>query len=118
MAKHLWPSVVAALAGVAACSAADDIPAPQISSVVPAAAVPGAIVTVQGSYFCQRPNTGNEDPMCTSTGTVNFGASPGTVTLWTDPAIMVEVPQGALGTVALSVTVNGRSSNPISFTVQ
>ena len=115
MVKHLWTLAVATLV---ACSAADDIPAPHISSVVPAAAVPGAIVTVQGSYFCQRPNTGNEDPLCTSTGTVDFGASPGTVTLWTDTAIMVEVPQGALGAVALSVTVTGRASNPVSFTVQ
>lgn len=112
MAKH------ALLILLAACSANDDIPAPQVSTVVPAAATAGAVVTVQGNYFCQRPNTGNEDPLCASTGEVSFGATPGTISQWTDTAIMVEVPQGPTGTLALSVIVNGRSSNPISFRVQ
>jgi len=112
MAKH------ALLVLLAACSANDDIPAPQVSAVIPAAGAPGAIVTVQGNDFCQRPDTGNEDPLCTSTGGVSFGASPGTVSQWTDTAIMVEVPQGVVGTVALTVGVNGRSSNAVSFDVQ
>ena len=103
---------------VAACSANDDIPAPLLGSVVPDHGVPGTIVLVTGNYFCQRPNTGIEDPACDSTGEVSFGASPGTISDWTDTAIMVEVPQGALGSVALSVIVNGRSSNPTSFDVQ
>ena len=103
---------------VVACSANDDVPAPQLSSVVPAAAPAGSVVTISGDYFCQRPNTGNEDPLCDTTGVVNFGASPGPVTQWSDTTIMVEVPQGALGSVALSVTVKGRTSNPIAFRVQ
>ena len=101
-----------------ACSASDDVPAPQLGSVTPSAATSGAVVMLTGDYFCQRPDTGNEDPICASTGTVDFGASPGTVTSWTDTAIMVEVPSGLHGSVALSVIVNGRSSNPISFGVQ
>ena len=113
--SRLWLVVVVALV---ACSANDDVPAPQLGSVVPARATAGTVVTVVGNYFCQRPNTGNEDPLCDTTGQVNFGASAGTVTSWSDTTIMVEVPQGALGPVVLSVIVNGRSSNPISFTVQ
>ncbi len=102
---------------VAACTANDDIPAPQLSSVVPAQAMPGTIVLVSGDYFCQRPDTGNEDPTCDSTGDVSFGASPGTISNWSDTAIMVEVPQGALGSVSVTVSVNGRTSNSTSFDV-
>ena len=112
MAKLLWSLLL-----VAACSANDDVPAPQLSSVVPDHATPGAIVVVSGNYFCQRPNTGIEDPTCDSTGEVSFGASPGTISNWMDTQIMVEVPQGALGSVTLSVIVNGRSSNGTSFHV-
>ena len=116
MAKHALLVLLAL--GLAACSANDDIPAPQVSAVLPATATSGAVVTVEGSYFCQRPATGNEDPLCTSTGEVSFGASPGTISQWTDTAITVEVPQGIAGTVDLTVIVNGRSSNPVSFRVQ
>lgn len=101
----------------AACSANDDIPAPQVASVTPDHAPAGAVVLVDGSYFCQRGDTMDEEPMCQTTGGVNFGASPGTVSSWSDTAIMVEVPQGVEGTVALSVTVAGRPSNSISFAI-
>lgn len=113
MAKHLWPLLL-----VAACSANDDVPAPQLSSIVPDHASAGSVVLVEGNYFCQRPVTVTDEPTCSSTGGVNFGASPGTVTGWMDTAIMVEVPPGAQGSVSLSVVVNGRSSNAIAFVVQ
>lgn len=102
---------------VAACSANDDIPAPQVASVTPDRAPAGAVVLVNGSYFCQRGDTMDEEPMCQTTGEVNFGASPGTISTWSDTAVMVEVPSGVEGGVSLSVVVGGRPSNPIAFTI-
>ena len=50
--------VYLALLVACSCSASDDIPAPLISSVQPDSAPGGAVVVVNGSYFCQRPDTG------------------------------------------------------------
>jgi hypothetical protein len=108
---------VFALVGVAACAANEDVPAPQIGSIVPDHATTGAIVMVAGSYFCQRPDNGQEDPTCDTAGTVNFGTVPGIATTWADNAIMVEVPSGGPTRVSVTVTAGGRISNPISFTI-
>ena len=99
-----------------ACSASDDIPAPMISSVQPASAPGGSVVTVTGSFFCQQPDTGDEDPICDTPGEVQFGAAPGTITSWTDTAVMVEVPQALVGAVSLDLVANGRQSNSVTFT--
>jgi hypothetical protein len=99
------------------CSANDDVPAPLISTVLPNHAPPGGLVAVDGSYFCQKPNRGSEDPTCPISGNVQFGTSPGTPTTWTDTSIMVEVPQGVSGGVGVSVTAGGRTSNVVGFTV-
>ena len=109
---------VGLLAGIllTACSANDDVPAPRVSNVVPDHATAGSIVLVNGDYFCQRPATGQEDPLCDATGQVHFGASPGTPTTWTETGITVEVPQGVTGGVDLSVIAKGRASNSIRFT--
>ena len=101
----------------AGCAANDDIPAPLIASIVPDHATAGAIVMIAGSYFCQRPNNGQEDPTCDTAGTVDFGTVPGIATTWADDAIMVEVPH-ATGGVDVSVTAAGRISNSVSFTVE
>jgi hypothetical protein len=103
---------------LAGCSANDDIPAPQISSITPSHAPVGSVVTIAGDYFCQRPKTGNEDPTCPVSGTVNFGSSPATPTTWSDLAIMVEVPQLTVGDADVAVTAAGRTSNPVSFVVE
>jgi hypothetical protein len=113
--------VVAAIVAIGsgtACSANDDIPAPIVSSVVPDTAPVGSVVTVSGSYFCQRPPSKSEDPTCTAIGTVRFGALSGIPSVYTDTTIMVEVPAGASGVVDLSVTAAGRTSNSITFTAQ
>ncbi len=106
------------IALLASCAASDDVPAPQVASISPTRAVPGAIVMLAGSYFCQRPDNGQEDPTCDAPGTVEFGTEPATSTTWADNAIMVEVPSGALGDVDVSVTASGRISNSISFTIE
>lgn len=108
---------VALLVCVAACAANDDIPSPQLASIVPDHATPGTIVMIAGSYFCQRPANGQEDPTCDQTGTVNFGTVPGTASSWADDAIMVEVPSSAPTKVSVTVTAAGRISNAVSFTI-
>ena len=70
-----------------------------------------------GSYFCQRPPNGQEDPTCDAVGVVDFGTVPGTTTSWADNTIMVEVPHGNVGAVDVSVSAAGRISNAISFTI-
>lgn len=104
---------------VAACSANDDTPSPQLSDVQPDPAPAGTIVTLTGDHFCPAPPTtpgddGND--ICTAPGEVHFGAAPGTPTTWSNTSIQVQVPSGVTGKVSLSVIVGGRPSNAISFT--
>lgn len=106
-------TLVSFAVGGAACFSNDDIPAPRVANVVPDHGPAGSVVMVAGDYFCQLPPT--EDPTCDVTGTVNFGTTPGTPSTWSDTSIMVEVPQGVLGVVAVSVTVKGRTSNHVDF---
>lgn len=106
--------VVLAMLG---CSANDDIPAPLIASLNPNHGPPGAVIMINGSYFCQQPMVG-EDPVCDAVGTVNFGASPGIVSAYTDTSIMVEVPDGVSGQVPVSVTAAGKTSNSVTFTAE
>jgi IPT/TIG domain-containing protein len=103
----------------AGCSASDDVPAPVLSTVQPDHAPPGAVVTLHGQYLCQHPDpgSGDQDPICNSVGTVNFGAAPGTATTWTDSTISAEVPAAVAGLVDLSISIDGRTSNSIHFTV-
>jgi len=110
--------LLVALVALAACSANDDIPAPIVASVVPDVAAAGTVVVVNGSYFCQRPNTGSEDPTCAIVGAVHFGAALGTPSTYTDTSIMVEVPAGASGSAPVDVTAAGRTSNSVAFTAQ
>lgn len=108
-----------AVLALAACSLNDDVPAPIVSSVSPDQAAPGTVVVVYGSYFCQRPQDGsNDDPNCTSTGTVTFNNIPATPSNWTDTAISVEVPPGASGEADVQVTADGKESNSVGFTVE
>jgi hypothetical protein len=106
-----------ALVGFAACAANEDVPAPLIASIVPDHATSGAIVMIAGSYFCQRPNNGQEDPICDTAGTVEFGTTPGVATTWADNAIMVEVPNGGPTEVSVTVIAAGRISNAVSFRI-
>jgi hypothetical protein len=112
-------AVVAVLAfgRLAGCAAGDDVPPPRVASVEPDHAPGGALVTLHGNYFCQRPGM-SEDLLCDSIGDVHFGAAPGTPTLWSDTAISVEVPAGVAGRVDVTVIARGRTSNAVAFTVE
>jgi hypothetical protein len=103
---------------IVACTAGDDVPAPRISSVNPTHAPPGAVVTIIGDYFCQQPETGEEDPLaCENTGSVVFGATPATLSTYTERAITADVPALEPGRVGVSLTVAGRRSNAADFIV-
>lgn len=112
---------ITAAALLAACSSNDDIPAPQLAGVVPDRGAVGTIVMVQGSYLCQEPPPPNDDQpgfMCDSDGTISFGATPAEATSpWTDSGVMVLVPNGADGDVDVSASMNGRTSNTVTFTI-
>jgi hypothetical protein len=93
------------------------VPSPLVASVSPDHGPSGSIIEVTGSYFCQRPDNGQEDPTCDAEGVVDFGTVPGITTTWADNAIMVEVPHGNVGTLDVSVVAGGRISNSVSFTI-
>jgi hypothetical protein len=105
----------------AGCSANDDIPAPELGSIVPSQAAGGAIVAISGSYLCQEPSPGSDEPgfQCNSDGVISFGQTPATATTdWTDTGVMVEVPSIMSGSVSVTATMNGITSNSISFTIE
>ncbi len=106
-----WLIVLAMLG----CSANDDIPSPLVSALNPSHAPPAAVIMVTGDYFCQQPIMG-EDNVCDAVGTVNFGATPGIISAYTDTSIMVEVPDGLSVPVPVSVTAAGKTSNSVTFT--
>ncbi len=109
-------AVVLVLAA-ASCTANDDVPAPIVASVTPSSANPGSVLTIAGSYLCQQPGS-DEDPLdCQNMGEVDFGDSPVAPIMWTDTSISVEVPNLDTGEIDVSVSVAGRTSNSVSFTV-
>ena len=117
--SHVYVGALIALL-VGACTANDDVPAPAVASVTPDHASPGTPVTIAGSYFCQQPDTGSDDvdPLaCKVTGTVLFGTDQVEAEQYTDTSISVSVPQTSLGAVNVAVTVAGRVSNSVQFTV-
>jgi hypothetical protein len=106
---------------LSACSANDDVPAPSIGAVQPDRAVPGATVMVSGSYLCQDPRVEGSDPdplACGHMGAVMFDTTPGVMSAYTDTSVLVEVPALAPGTLGVSVSVAGRSSNRVDFVIE
>ena len=85
----------------------DPFPAPVVSSVSPAQALPGATVVISGSSF--------RSPQGTST--LKFGATSAAITSWSDTAIVCTVPALAPGATTVTVTVGGQTSNAFAFTV-
>jgi len=103
----------------AACSSNDDIPAPQLSGVVPDRGVPGTLVTVSGSYFCQVAHDDDAPLECLdSGGAVYFGSFLGTALSWEDTMLMIEVPESPPGEVDLRVQVKGKTTGSIDFVVE
>ena len=90
---------------------------PQIAAITPNHATPGSVVVVSGSYFCQQPGT-TEDPFaCLNIGQVLFGQSASNTGQYTDTSIMADV-SGATGLVQVVVSVAGRVSNGVTFTIE
>lgn len=108
-------SKVALVAALAGCSANDDVPSPVVNTVTPDHGPAGLVVQISGSYFCQVPDIEPDDP-CDIAGTVEFGTVPGTPTLWSDDAIMAEVPAGLSTPVTLRVVAGAHRSNGVTFT--
>ena len=96
------------------CSAGEDVPEPLIASVSPDHAPPGASVMIVGDYFCQEP----DGDQCANAGTVAFDSTPANVGMYTEQAIMVEVPGVTPGLVEVRVMAAGRTSNAVEFRVE
>lgn len=106
-----------ALLGFALAAACTDATSPRIERIEPDEAPRGATVDVIGERFCG----GDADCDPPPAGYVSFGIDPqvGAATVeWGDERIRVVVPQAATGEVLVVVTVDGRSSNGVSFTVR
>jgi len=102
---------------VAACSASDDFPAPQIASVTPQQAMPGASVVIAGSYFCHQSEEDEQTQPCTMMGAVYFGNTVATALQYEEMSITAEVPDGT-GSTDIAVVVAGEHSNTIAFTFE
>lgn len=104
----------------AGCSAAEDVPAPLIASLVPDYGPAGRTISIRGSYFCAQPDPDEEgDPSaCKNTGTVSFDGVPATVAQYNDKNIMVEVPVLPPGAVDVQLVVVARPSNRVVFVVE
>jgi hypothetical protein len=111
-------------AGVLAlCAACTDPDAPRLSDVTPDEAPPGATVVITGENLCGTAVSVGEGGACEPlpAGYVSFGIDPqvdGVIVAWADARIEAIVPAAASGEVLIVVTVDGRSSNGISFTVR
>lgn len=82
------------------------IPLPHIDTVIPGAGVVGSEVTITGTSFF--------DPR--STSSVSFGTAPVTsYTSWSETQIKCLVPAGVYGTVPVTVTTDGGTSNTFDF---
>jgi len=104
-------------------AACGDPDGPRLDSVTPTAAPPGAPVVLAGENLCGIEAAVGEGGTCEPlpAGYVSFGIDPqvdGVIVSWRDDRIEAIVPAAANGDVLIVVTVDGRSSNGISFTVQ
>ncbi len=109
------------IALLGACDGADG---PRIDAVEPASAAPGARVVLTGTDFCGAAERVGPGAVCEPlpAGSVSFGIDPvasAIPSLWLDGRIDVDVPaQLPAGDVLIVVTVDGRSSNGVSFRVR
>jgi hypothetical protein len=107
---------------IAACTANDDIHAPHLATVQPDQAPSGTQVQLTGAYFCAQPEPepGEEiDPLrCDHVGSVVFGTSTALVSIYTDSSILAEVPALPVGDIDIYVSVDGRVSNTLGFSIE
>ena len=121
--RHL-SVILAAAVGLlisASCVSGDDIPPPTLSGALPSHASPGDSVELSGSNFCQQvsnPNPDDPNLDCSPAGgQILFGSFATSASTWTDSTVMIEVPAVNPGDVDVTVTVGGRTTNSITFTV-
>ena len=106
------------------CAACTDPDAPRLSGVSPEEGSAGERVEISGENLCGTMVTVGEGGACEPlpAGQVSFGIDPqidGVITFWSDTLIEAIVPASAPpGEVLIVVTVDGRSSNGISFTIR
>jgi IPT/TIG domain len=81
---------------------------PNISAISPTSAWPGAEVTIQGTGF--GATQGSSSAYFGSTKATSYSS-------WSDTEIKCKVPTIATGNVQVSVSVAGKTSNVVSFTV-
>jgi len=84
-------------------------PDPVLASLSPISGWTDTLVTIKGAHFGTDPN-----PIA-----VSFGTQPATVKQRTDTLLVVATPApvgGQAGTVQVTVAVNGKTSNGLSFT--
>jgi subtilase family serine protease len=79
---------------------------PAIASLNPQHGLPGTTVSINGSQFGSQQGS----------STVTFNGAPASINSWSDTTISAIVPAGATSGPVV-VTVNGRTSNPVSFIV-
>ena len=82
-------------------------PAPSISSITPVSAAPGASITIAGTNFSTTANA----------NVVTFGSGTALVSAATATSLQVTVPNIASGAVNVTVSVAGKTSNALGFTV-
>ena len=106
-------ALVALLAG---CG--EGVEPPAIATVTPASAPRGATIELAGEGFCEVA----DDTCAPFSGSVDFGLEPPQVRAvpvsWAPARIQLVVPQNvADGATVIVVTVDGRTSNAVDFTV-
>jgi uncharacterized protein (TIGR03437 family) len=99
--RRLCPLLLLLLLGLA-CG---DPSGPRIEALLPASAAPGDVVDVVGERFEGRQRS------------VAFGGRSAEVLFWQPQRARVRVPSGLAGSTNVVVTIDGRPSNPQSFTV-
>ena len=110
----------AVVLGIGACAPAEG---PAVDGVTPGAAARGQTVRLDGAGFCGGfAATGDGRCEALPSGAVDFGLEPpiarAAVVSWRSDAISVEVPAAVdIGATTVYVTVDGRSSNGVSFEV-
>jgi hypothetical protein len=107
---------VAAMVLLGACTNAEDVPAPRLSSLAPDRGAPGIVVSVVGSAFCQEPEPG--DACSPPDAQIVFETTTAVTTILDDTNATMIVPEVAPGDYDVRISVGGRMSNNLDFVVE